>query len=231
MFCLQRLADRARKCGLAAFAHSNALVFSFIRSLCAVPLLPTYLMWAGVLELWSEVEASGWRQQFLPLFQYYEKAWQPRSAELCVFGVQERTNNVSESDNHMLRNVFPQNSPNVYAFLGKTVTLFCWSKICMLVVLCLQRLLYFYPSGGLVQLEHLAWCDVVSTYNLRPVAPARRVQSVLNDRRVRMAQQLLINNHLTPGQFLQQISVVNHAAALHGLHLPNESDSEDSDND
>lgn len=90
---------------------------------------------------------------------------------------------------------------------------------------------FFLPSGGLVQLEHLAWCDVLATYNLRPVAPARRVQSVLNDRRVRMAQQLLINKDLTPGQFLQQISVVNHAAALHGLHLPNESDSEDSDND
>lgn len=46
-----------------------------------------------------------------------------------------------------------------------------------------------------------------------------------------MAQQMLINGDLTPGAFLQRVSVVIHAAAVHGLHLPDDSDSEESDSD
>jgi len=70
-----------------------------------------------------------------------------------------------------------------------------------------------------VQLEFIAWSDKVAIDSLRPVAPGRRYSAILNDRRVRMASQLLIGNQITPGHFLHEASSAIHAAALHGLRI------------
>lgn len=100
-------------------ANDNEFVYAFIKCLCAAPLLPAGLIEPGVEEIWREVQASGWADDLEPLFTYFRAEWLPRVAELSVFGQPERTNNVSESDNHMLANVLPQNRPNVWRILGK----------------------------------------------------------------------------------------------------------------
>lgn len=82
-------------------------------------------------------------------------------------------------------------------------------------------------AGGFVQLEFIAWSDKVAIDSLRPVAPARRYSAILNDRRVRMASQLLIGNQITPGHFLHEASFAIHAAALHGLRIGADSESEE----
>lgn len=93
-------------------------------------------------------------------------------------------------------------------------------------------LIHLRCAGGFVELEYISWCDKVAIDNMRPVAPGRRYSAVLNDRRVRMASQLLINNEITPVHFLHQASPAIHAAALHGLRIGDDEDSdEDSDLD
>lgn len=94
-------------------------VYMFIRCLCAAPLLPSHLMWTGVLEIWAMVEASGWETEMAPLFQYFHDEWLPRRDELSVFGFPDRTNNCSETDNRMMANALPQNHPNVYNMIGE----------------------------------------------------------------------------------------------------------------
>ncbi|KAK3924154.1 Phosphate acyltransferase [Frankliniella fusca] len=185
-----KVSQRAWRLGLAPHATDNPLVFEFIRCVCALPLLPMHLIWAAAQEFWGEVEASGWGPDLLPLFQYFEETWMPRINELSVFGDSDRTNNCSESDNRTLANVFPQNHPNVWQLVG-----------------------------GFVQLEYVAWCDKVAIDHMRPVAPGRRYSAILNDRRVRMASQLLIGNQITPAHFLHQASSAIHAAVLHGLRI------------
>lgn len=156
-------------------------------------------MWQGVVELWHEIDREGWGDKFLPLFQYFEREWKPRFHELSVFNDDDRTNNCSESDNRMLANAIPQNHPNIWKLIG-----------------------------GFVQLEHLSWCDKLAIDRLQPVAPGRRYSAIVNDRRVRMGSQMLVNGDIEPGHFLKQTSAAIHAATMHGLHMHHESDSEDS---
>lgn len=111
MFFNQAFSSQARELGLAQLANQNPLVHSFIRCIAGAPLLPMYLIWSGVCEIWDEVVAAGWGDELLPLFQYFEGTWMPRLNELSVFGVEDRTNNCSESDNHMLGTEIPQNHP------------------------------------------------------------------------------------------------------------------------
>jgi len=83
--------------------------------------LPAGLIERGVEQIWEEVQASGWANDLEPLFAYFRAEWLPRIDELSVFGYPERTNNCSESDNHMLANIFPQNRPNIWRLLGQYV--------------------------------------------------------------------------------------------------------------
>jgi len=53
---------------------------------------------------------------------------------------------------------------------------------------------------------------------------------VANDRKVKLASHLLVNRHISPGHFLQRISMSMHAATLYGLQwrdYQDDSDSED----
>lgn len=71
-----------------------------------------------MVEIWREVEHSGWENELWPLFEHYERYWLPRKDEVCVYKVKERTNNSSESDNHGLATVIPQNRPNIWHLVG-----------------------------------------------------------------------------------------------------------------
>lgn len=90
--------------------------------------------------------------------------------------------------------------------------------------------MFIFIPGAFVKLEFIAWCDKLAIDSLRQVAPARRSSSLANDRRVRLASQLLINRHITPGQFLQRTAEVMHAATHYGLRMTAEDD-DDSDDD
>lgn len=83
----------ARELGLTPLAREHVFILSTIAALCAVPLLPINFMWAGVLEIWDEVEDHGWHIEMRPLFEHFERYWLPRRAELCVYNVPSRTNN------------------------------------------------------------------------------------------------------------------------------------------
>jgi len=104
----------------------NEIVFNVIKSLCGAPLLPHNLIWRGVLQIWNEVEQSPWSNQLKPLFEYFEREWKPRVDELSVFDCPERSNNCSESDNHALASVIPQNRPNCYHLIGKQNLISIW---------------------------------------------------------------------------------------------------------
>ncbi|KAK3922760.1 Tyrosine recombinase, partial [Frankliniella fusca] len=107
----------AREEGFARLAKENDFVFSSIAALCAVPMLPKNLMWAGVVEIWNEVQANGY-VQLRTLFEHFERYWLPRIDELCVFNLPSRTNNCSESDNRAIATALPQNRPNCWHLIG-----------------------------------------------------------------------------------------------------------------
>jgi len=115
----QAVSSYAHSMGLKFLAENNEDAFQVIMSLCGAPLLPKDLICDGVWELWHGVEDTEWSNEVLPLFQYFEREWMPRLDELSVWGCPSRTNNVSESDNHTLSNVVPQNRPNVFNLIGK----------------------------------------------------------------------------------------------------------------
>lgn len=79
-------------------------------------MLPHDLMWRGVGILWEEVPLPG-RNALYPLFKYIEEEWKPRKEELTVFGIADRTNNASESDNKSLGDILP-NNPNIWHLIG-----------------------------------------------------------------------------------------------------------------
>lgn len=106
----------ARKLGLAQLANTQDDVWTAILCLCALPMLPYDLMWQGVEEVWMNVPQA-WRAPLEPLFKYIEQEWKPRKKELTVFGIADRTNNASESDNRGLAHVLP-NNPNIYHLIG-----------------------------------------------------------------------------------------------------------------
>lgn len=122
----QANSSTARELGLTPLAQEHEFVLSSISALCAVPMLPSHLMWRGVEEIWQEVVDNGWDVQLWPLFQHFQSYWLPRRHELCVYGVPDRTNNCSESDNHAIASVLPQNRPNTYHLIGKFIKLKCY---------------------------------------------------------------------------------------------------------
>ncbi|XP_034231375.1 uncharacterized protein LOC117639631 [Thrips palmi] len=195
----------AHSLGMRDLALENELVFDLIRCLCGVPMLPSHMIWLGVLEIWDEVQQTPWSNNFRPLFEYFEKEWKPRVDELSVFNAPERTNNSSESDNHMLAKVLPQNRPNC-----------------------------FHLIGGFVKLEHLSWCDKVAVDAGRQVTGLRKWKTVHNEAVVQRATNLLVTNQITLAHFLHMSSYAIHAAVMQGLKVRrpiNDSESEQSESD
>ncbi|KAE8738442.1 hypothetical protein FOCC_FOCC016078 [Frankliniella occidentalis] len=188
---------QAVKKGLAPLAAKNDLVHSFIRCLCGTPLLPAALISTGAEEVWAQVEAAGWSEEFQPLFQYFRREWIPRISELSVFDQEERTNNCSESDNRSLATAIPMNHPNIFTLIG-----------------------------GFVELEHLAWCDKLAGAGGNAVNGAPRWKTLANDKRVKRLSGLLVRDQISPGDFLEAVSWVNQGALNHGMKIDCDSDSD-----
>lgn len=82
-----------------------------------------------------------------------------------------------------------------------------------------------------MQLEYCAWSDKLAIDAMRPVAPARRVSALTNDRIVQRASQMLVDNDITPLHFLKSVCYTTRAGVLNGLQIESDSESEDSDED
>ncbi|KAE8740311.1 hypothetical protein FOCC_FOCC014185 [Frankliniella occidentalis] len=186
------VSSTARELGLKTLAVEEENVWEAVRCLCAVPLLPSNLMWDGVLEIWQDIVENGWDQNLGPLFDYFQREWLPRRIELSCYNCPERTNNCSESDNHSLATVLPKNHPNI------------WSLV-----------------RGFVKLEYLAMCDVAATQNptVYTVNRKRSWRTMYMDRAIRRSTTLLENGDISPGQFLYRTSWSVTAAVRHGLRV------------
>lgn len=116
---LQRCSSEAFELGLSPLAARNDIVLSFIKCLCAIPLLPADMIETGVQEIWREIEASGWVSDLEPLCGYVRREWLPHVAEVSVYDDALRTSYCCNSDNHMLASVLPQNRKNIWYLLRK----------------------------------------------------------------------------------------------------------------
>lgn len=184
-------------------------------------------MWVGAFEIWHEIEAAGWANLFGPLFDYLQRIWLPRSNELCVFGWPERTNNCSESDNHAISSVLPQNHPNTWRLLCKFI--FYSSELSIFMLYVTECILLLF-SAGIVQLEYLAWCDKLAVDAARPVNSAKRWRTIRNDSRVEKFTDLLMFGRISPGLFLHRVSYVVLGGVNHGLrHRRNQQDEDSSE--
>ncbi|KAK3911587.1 Pentatricopeptide repeat-containing protein [Frankliniella fusca] len=190
----------ASKLGLSPIANENQEVKTFIRCIAGVPLLPAQKIWTGVLEIWNEVMQAGWEDELRPFFEYFEK--EPRVAELSVFSVPERTNNVSESDNRTLASVIPQNRPNVWHLIG-----------------------------GFVQLDQLAFSDKLAIEKGNAPTSGKRWKAKLNDKRVKRLSDLISNEQISCARFPHEAAFAILAAVNHGLKLNNHDEEDSSDSD
>ncbi|XP_052130715.1 uncharacterized protein LOC127751337 isoform X2 [Frankliniella occidentalis] len=197
--------SQARILGLSRLAIDEEVVGESLRCLCAAPLLPSNLIWDGVLEIWQEVVEEGWDQDLRQLFEYFRTEWLPRRIELSVYNCPERTNNCSESDNHAIASVLQRNHPNI------------WSLI-----------------RGFVKLEYLAISDVIATRDpeVLTVNRARSWRTISTDQHVERSTRLLESGDISPGEFLHRVSWTVVAGVRHGLRLRrNGNIDEDSDSD
>ncbi|KAK3921811.1 Non-structural protein 1, partial [Frankliniella fusca] len=198
------VSSTARELGLKRLVEEDENVAEAVRCLCAVPLLPSNLMWDGVLEIWQDVVEMGRDQHLGTLFHYFQRVWLPRRIELSCYNCPERTNNCSESDNHSIATVLPKNHPNI------------WSLV-----------------RGFVKLEHLATCDIVATFDpdVTIVNRKRSWRTINMDRSVRRITSLLENGDISPGQFLYRVSWSVTAALRHGFRMRRVVDESGSESD
>lgn len=90
-----------------------------VAMLACLALLPTDHILEGldviisVTERWDKVE------DMVPLIEYWQRTWPRKLDYLSVSGCQDRTTNISESDNRMLQDDVKAKHPNVWLFLGE----------------------------------------------------------------------------------------------------------------
>lgn len=81
-----------------------------------------------------------------------------------------------------------------------------------------------------MQMEYVAYCDVIAIRRGNAVSASRRYHTCRNDANVRRLSTLLVAKQISPAQFLHSVSFVNSAAVNHGLHLTrNEESSSEED--
>lgn len=117
----QAVLRKVRELGLIPELNNSRPLKSLIRSVCAIPLLPTALMERGVQTLISEAARRGFFPLLDNFFEYYINFWMAPNVKrrLSVFGMKHRTNNVSECCNKLLRSRTGAHRPGLWHFLCK----------------------------------------------------------------------------------------------------------------
>ena len=95
MALFQAVALKASKLGLRRAVKKSRKLQKLLRCLCALPLLPTHEIKAGVLEI-SELSMELGKLEFvLPLLEYWNRTWLSLVHVLYVYGCADRTTAVN----------------------------------------------------------------------------------------------------------------------------------------
>ncbi len=164
---LQDVFVHSNSLGLYALMQGDWVFDTIVRCLCALPLLPNYLLFQGLIEIGNWARNTGFMRwpRVRDLFAYIEHEWMRRYRYLSVCGSEDRTNNISECANATLGWDLRQNRPNVYDMISKFIfdlqtfdNIFYWYKeelekhartsqaiinYLKLRLKCLQNLLFF----------------------------------------------------------------------------------------
>lgn len=110
--------------GLLPLIQEDEVCDTVIRSLCALPLLPSHLIVDGVLEMSEYTVNAGRWDELAPFFNYINQTWlrPSRLPILSVYKCTHRTSNGCESYNHILNSAVGQLAhPNVYSLIGESL--------------------------------------------------------------------------------------------------------------
>jgi len=113
----------ARAIGLEALMRESEPVNITVRCLAVLPLLPANLIQLGLVAMgyWARYAGAMQNPLVRDLFTYMHRQWIPAVDYLSVFGMENRTNNVSESVNSALGLEIREDRPNVFFLIGKFI--------------------------------------------------------------------------------------------------------------
>ena len=105
----QAVLKKVREMGLIPQINNNRPLKSLIRSLCAIPLLPTALMERGVQTLMTEAARRGFFPLLGNFFEYYIGFWMAPNVKsrLSVFGLKHRTMFVNAAISYFAAKLVP----------------------------------------------------------------------------------------------------------------------------
>lgn len=118
---LQAIVKKARELGLVPLVNANQHAKRILRSCCALALLPANLIHRGFRRIAAEAAQQNLLQDLMPFLQYMVNTWMSDQMlpKLSVFGLRNRTNNVAETSNKMLRRRTGAHRPGLWHFLCK----------------------------------------------------------------------------------------------------------------
>jgi len=96
-------------------------VLTTVKCCAALPLLPSDHIIYGMFAIghWSRMMGAMQNALVRNLFTYLYRQWAPAVPYLSVYGVEDRTNNVSESVHASLEIEVRENGPNVWSLIGE----------------------------------------------------------------------------------------------------------------
>lgn len=116
-FTFQAILQHAREMGLVPLIKEDEVCDTAVRSMCALPLLPTEKIVPGVMSLAEHVDSMGRWDALAPFFDYIRRTWLSPSKLpiLSVANCEVRTSNGCESLNHTMQTAVGQLAhPNVF---------------------------------------------------------------------------------------------------------------------
>lgn len=169
--------EMANELHLTALLRENMLADSVVRSLCAIPLLPTEHLARGFASVLRRAMRHG-LDELGPLFAYYLRTWlsPARLRILSVYDSENRTNNVCESHNRTLRAEVKVHHPNIFQLIA-----------------------------AFVRYEDIVKQDL-NGLNAGIRGRSRRISALTNDRRIKAFTEDFEEGNISIGSFLRRAS-------------------------
>ena len=177
----QAIVQKNKSLGFTVFFKTKKSFSTWLRKIMAVPLLPPHLMGA----MYDELLTQTFNFTFLPRYRQFEKfktyirsTWASQNfEELSVFGLEDATNNISESFNSRFNDLVKKKHPTPYHF-----------------VIALNEML------GIQKIRYQA---LKANPEIPVVKPrSSRLQAYMA--KLRQSERLLLQGHLTPMQFIER---------------------------
>ncbi|KAJ1528957.1 hypothetical protein ONE63_007325 [Megalurothrips usitatus] len=171
---------KVKELRLRPHMQQNRNLRSIIRSMLALPLLPTNLIIRGYRTLMVEAQRTGLLGLLNELFQYWTDTWAAPHVfqSLSVYGLRHRTNNVCESANRLLRSKTGAHRPGLWHFLS-----------------------------ALRRNEHCTFLKLRAALMGIPASRCRKVSAVNNDTNIRNYNLQLFRGHISINRFLHLASL------------------------